>query len=233
MEEYVLAAIGKGLQSMTFLEHLECGINYDIRTWLTPEHFSQYFQQGQHLQQRYKDKIHIRLGVEVGYNPHAVDELQQMLSKFPFEHVGLSYHFLGTTKKHLNLFSRRPDKIQAVRNAGPEHILTEYFSGLIAACQTIRCDKICHLDAALRFLPEISLSPYNHQQVDQLLTLMQLKQIALEINTSGFFIRSSPFPTPEIILKAKKLGLSLIPGSDAHKPQDIARGFDQIPHIHS
>ena len=43
MEQYVQSAIGKGLRHMVFLEHLEEGINYPERTWLTEEDFGLLF----------------------------------------------------------------------------------------------------------------------------------------------------------------------------------------------
>jgi len=46
MEEYVLAAIGKGLRKLIFLEHLEVGVNYFESTWLTEEDFNYYHDEG-------------------------------------------------------------------------------------------------------------------------------------------------------------------------------------------
>ena len=39
MEEYVQAAIKLGLRRITFLEHLEAGIDYFETTWLSDENF--------------------------------------------------------------------------------------------------------------------------------------------------------------------------------------------------
>jgi histidinol-phosphatase (PHP family) len=228
MEEYVKSAISKGLQSMTFLEHLECGVSYILRTWLREEHFAEYFRTGKKLQQKYSDVIAIRLGVEVGYNPEAIPQLQQMLNRFPFEHIGLSCHFLRIEDKFINIFSRRPENIKANLAAGPEYILTRYFETLTAACETLTCDKICHLDAALRHLPNISLTSQHEEQIERLMGLMCKKKVALEVNTSGIYIRSIPFPTPSLIKKAISMGILLIPGSDAHRPEHVGRGFSVL-----
>jgi len=228
MEDYVLAAIRKGLASMTFLEHLECNISYDHRTWLTPELFTQYFREGRRLQELYKEKIQIQIGVEVGYNPDALQEIQDLLSRFPFEHIGLSFHFLKIGRNHINIVSRRQKNILAIRQAGPEQILNHYFDGLINACSIISCDKICHLDAALRHLSDICLTSYHHLQINKLLHIMRQQKIALEINTSGFDIRSAPYPSSTIINNALSLGIPLIAGSDAHNPDQVARGFDLL-----
>ncbi len=228
MEAYVQAAIDKGLQSMTFLEHLECSICYDHRTWLTPELFTEYFKEGTRLQEQYTGKIEIKIGVEVGYNPSAVEELRAMLVRFPFEHVGLSYHFYFDGSRHLNMVSRRPENINGLTAVGVDHVLNEYFTGLIQACNQIPCDKICHLDAALCYIPGLCFTEQHKALIEQLLLLMWEKNIALEVNTSGIPIRSHPYPARDIVLRAQELGIPLIAGSDAHQPSQVGRYFEML-----
>ncbi|MCI5142728.1 MAG: histidinol-phosphatase HisJ family protein, partial [Candidatus Electrothrix sp. ATG1] len=159
MEEYVRAAITQGLHSLTFLEHLECGIKYMPRIWLSRELFQQYFAEGEKLREKYAGQITIRLGAEIGYNPATVDELLVMLDDFPFTHRGLSCHFYYDGKDHLNMLSRRIDHIQKMAKIGTEPILDTYFKNLIRGCQEIPCDKICHLDAALRYNAPVQTKP--------------------------------------------------------------------------
>jgi len=168
MEDYVQSALSNGLKSMTFLEHLECNILYDHRTWLTRELFQEYFREGRKLQQRYFGRISIRLGVEVGYNPMSVSELQEELSRFPFEHVGMSYHFYFAGNSHLNMVSSRRDNLDALAEKGPDSILDEYFNGLIRACNVLPCDKVCHLDAVLRHMPRLCLQEKHEKKIEQL-----------------------------------------------------------------
>lgn len=228
MEEYVQAAINNGLICMTFLEHLECGIIYNHRTWLNREHFTEYFQEGKRLQKLYADHISIRLGVEVGYNPAAVQQLREMLSYFPYEHVGLSYHFYFDGCRHLNMVSRSRENIDALAAVGVDRVLDEYFSGLIRACSELQCDKICHLDAGLRHMPGLSFKKRHYEQIEQLLTVMQKKRISLEVNTSGIELRSHPYPSEDILKRACELSIPLLVGSDAHRPDQVGRNFAQL-----
>ncbi|MBW2329306.1 MAG: histidinol-phosphatase, partial [Deltaproteobacteria bacterium] len=232
MEDYVQAAINKGLLSMTFLEHLECGIYYDHRTWLTNKLFAEYFREGKRLQKKYAGQIDIRLGVEVGYNPAAVPQLKKILARYPFEHVGLSYHFYFDGNRHLNMVSHRQDNIDALATIGTNRVLDEYFNGLIRACKELPCDKICHLDAGLRHTPELCFTKQHREQIEQLLVLMQKKKIALEVNTSGIELRSSPYPAEDIVKRAHELKIPLIAGSDAHRPDQVGRYFMQLSGPH-
>ncbi len=52
--------------------------------------------------------------------------------------------------------------------------------------------------------------------------------MALEVNTSGFTLRGTPFPAPFIIKEALALEIPLLAGSDAHKPEDVGRDFDLL-----
>jgi histidinol-phosphatase (PHP family) len=228
MEEYVQAAISKGLRSMTFLEHLECGLRYDHQIWLTPELFAEYFEEGERLKKKYVGQIKVRLGVEIGWNAAAVDELRAVLARFPFEHRGLSCHFYFDGCRHLNLLSSRQEHIEALSAIGPEPVLDVYFSSLIEACGRILCDKLCHLDAALRHLPPFHLTARHRELITQLLQMLQEKSIALEVNTSGCAVRPQPYPSAEIINQAVKMGIPLILGSDAHHPQQVGRYFDRL-----
>ncbi|MCI5223612.1 MAG: histidinol-phosphatase HisJ family protein [Candidatus Electrothrix sp. AR4] len=228
MEEYVAAAISRGLRAVTFLEHLECGLHYDHRIWLTVELFREYFQEGRRLQRKYADQITIRLGVEIGYNPEAVKELLAMLDSFPFEHRGLSCHFYCDGKEHLNMLSRRPEHIHKLGIIGTERVLDAYFNNLIRGCVDIPCDKLCHLDAALRHNSGIYFSDYHNELIEQLFRIMLEKNIALEVNTSGYELRPQPYPTLELIERAQELGISLILGSDAHQPEQVGRFFDRL-----
>lgn len=228
MEEYVQAAVAKGLRSMTFLEHLECGLIYEQQLWLTEELFCQYFEEGERLKKKYAGQIEVRLGVEIGWNALAADELLAALARFPFEHRGLSCHFHFDGSRHLNMLSSRQEHIDALSAVGADKVLDAYFASLIEACAVIPCDKLCHLDAALRHLPGIRLNARHHGQISQLLELMRGKGIALEVNTSGYAVRPLPYPAPAIISQAAGLGIALIPGSDAHHPQHVGRWFERL-----
>lgn len=228
MEDYVCAALAKGFRALTFLEHLECGLLYEQQIWLTPDMFAIYFQEGERLRKQYAGQIAIRLGVEIGWNAVAVDELLAVLARFPFEHQGLSCHFYFDGSRHLNLLSSREEHLEALRAFKPDQVMENYFSSLLHACATIPCDKLCHLDAALRHLPDIRLSSRHQEQISDLLRLLRGKGIALEVNTSGYAIRPQPYPGLEIIRQAAAMGIPLIAGSDAHHPQHVGRFFDRL-----
>ncbi len=231
MEEYVLRAIAVGLEELVFLEHMEAGIRYFEITWLTEDDFDLYFLEGKRLQEKYSLDIRVSLGVEVGYSPTHKEELLQRLAKREWDRVGVSYHFMAQPQGgyDLNLVSRKERNLHAIEKVGCQQVLNNYFTTLTEAVEILPGTVLCHLDAALRFQPGCVISEEEHLgQIRTLLEAVKRKGMALEINTSGFSIREIPFPAPFIINEAIALGIPLLPGSDAHRPEDVGRNFDRL-----
>jgi histidinol-phosphatase (PHP family) len=229
MEEYVEKAVERGLKTIIFLEHLETDICYQPRSWLNDADFAYYFQEGTRLKHQYQGIVDVQLGVELGCNPAAVETIRQRLTCYPFERIGLSCHFFHHGDIHLNLLSRRRESLDLLANIGTEKVITAYLTALIEAVESVDCDVLCHLDAALRHLPGIEFSEGHKQQIEDLLDGMRAKGVALEINTSGFDHRGTPFPAPWIINKALEREIPLSAGSDAHQPSEVGRHFEQLP----
>lgn len=229
MEEYVTAAVEKGLKKIVFLEHFEVGITYFESTWLTRDDFLFYQQEGQRLQEKYQGDIQVGIGVEVGYNPDHVKETLVFLQTFDWDWIGLSYHFLKTDGLYANLVSKRRINLEFLGKIGVDKVITMYLKALLQAADQIPANMLCHLDAVLRHHPQISFSPQHYVLFRELLEKMAKKKLALEVNTSGFPIRGEPFPMLSLLREAVSLGVSLVPGSDAHRPGDVGRYFDELP----
>lgn len=229
MEDYVRAAIAKGLKRLVFLEHLEMGIDYFEATWLSTDDFAVYHDEGRRLQERYSDTIEVGLGVEVGYNPQEVDALARFIERYCWDRVGLSYHFMRENNRHINMLSRKQVNLDAFSKIGVASIVRRYFDGLIEAVQILPVQVLCHLDAVLRFHPDLQFTDENRDQILTLLEILSRKKISLEVNTSGFVHRGEPYPQKWILHKALEKGIQLCLGSDAHHPKDVGRYFNRFP----
>jgi histidinol-phosphatase (PHP family) len=229
MEEYVQAALERGLAAIIFLEHLEEGIRYFDRTWLTEADFSYYFEEGRRLQEKYRGRLNIKLGVEIGFNPGVIEALREKIDRYPWDHVGLSYHYYAAGGEHLNMVSGRRVNIERLAALGAENIAGEYFSGLILGLESLDCDALCHLDAVMRHYPGLRFNSTHMRQIDRILDLVKEKGMRLEINTSGFALRDEPYPGKTILRKAVDRQVPFLAGSDAHHPDQVARYFDRLP----
>lgn len=221
MEDYVRVGRERGLRQLFFLEHLELGIDYFERTWLSEADFDQYFRRGRELQEKYRDSLQVGLGVEVGYNPERRDELLAALAARPWERIGISYHFMRVGESHYNLVSRKSENLEALGRLGVERVLSSYFATLLEAVETLPGQVVCHLDAALRYHPEVRLVPPHYRQIEEILAAMARRGMALEINASGLGKRGQPYPAREILAEAVRRGIALTAGSDSHRPETV------------
>lgn len=226
MEDYVRAGIDKSFNEIIFLEHLEADIISPRITWLTEDNFDTYFKIGNELQKRYQDKINIKLGVEVGYNPHSTQQINALLGNRKWDKIGLSYHYLAIPHEpHLNLLSRSQSEHLRAIDFGTDKIISIYLDHLIQAVEEIPATCLCHLDAVLRHIPTVNIAKTHLKKCDELLDAVKMKGMDLEINTSGIDFRGEFFPSKEILSLALDKKIPLVMGSDAHKPEEIGRHF--------
>jgi histidinol-phosphatase (PHP family) len=228
MEEYVISAINKGLRKLIFLEHLEVGINYFESTWLTEDDFDFYHEEGKRLQNKYQDRIKIGLGIEVGYNPNFLDEIQRRLTLYTWDRIGISYHFLETDSAHLNLVSSKQINIDALDDFGVDRVVTHYYKELLNAVENLPGQVLCHIDAVMRHHPNVIITPEHKALIDDLLDAVARNNMSLEVNTSGYKFKNEPYPSLDILKKAIKKNIPLVAGSDAHRPEDVGRYFDRL-----
>lgn len=229
MEEYVQAAIKRGLRKLIFLEHLEVGIHYFESTWLTEDDFIYYHEEGRRLQNKYNGNIEIGLGIEVGYNPRDLEEIQRRLDLHSWDSIGISYHFLETDSSHLNMVSSRQFNIKALDQLGVDEVVKLYFKHLREAVEKLPGQVLCHLDAVLRHHPDVVITTEHNGLIDELLDAVARRKMAIEVNTSGYRIKDEPYPSLAILKKAVARNIPLVAGSDAHRPEDVGRHFDRLP----
>ncbi len=231
MEDYVLAAINRGLRQLVFLEHMESGIEYFDTTWLSESDFDDFFKEGERLREKYHNALEICLVLELGFNPSHRDELIERVAKRTWDQIGISYHYSRHPDfpYHLNLVSRKKWNIEAITQAGCDRLLHQYFDTLTEAVDCLPGTFLCHLDAGLRYLPDLRFSQDHIDKIAALLDAVQAKSMGLEINTSGIDLRGEPFPAAPFVKMAMDREIHLLASSDAHRPEDVGRYFDRLP----
>jgi len=231
MEEFILAAVNRNLRKIIFLEHLEVGIDYFESTWLSENDFDSYHEQGKHLQDKYKNIIEIGLGIEVGYNPKSLEEIQRRLALHTWDRIGISYHFLETDSGHLNMVSSKQINIDMLDEYGVDKVVQRYYNDLKDAVEKLPGQVLCHIDTVLRHHPNVTLTPEHYGLIDELLDAVARNKISIEVNTSGYRTKNEPYPSVALLKKAIERNIPLVAGSDAHRPEDVGRYFDRLPEL--
>lgn len=220
ISDMIEAAISNGLSGICFTDHLDLDYPYE-----EPGMFElpmDYYEQIKSLADAYQNRIDICYGVETGLAPGLNDRLDAFLDRHPYDFVIGSSHLVhGKDPYFPDYFEGRSDK----------EAFLEYFSSILENVKDCRnFDVYGHIDYVVRYSPNKAAN-YSYKQYQEILdeilmTLINLSK-GIEINTSGF--RSGldfPNPHPDIIRRYKELGGEIITiGSDAHKPQDVAKDF--------
>ena len=172
--------------------------------------------------------VKLLMGIELGYQPHIVEEIEAISSKYRFDTVILSNHLFRDSDVY---FSKSAYSI-------PREQRTQEYIGVMArmAMECNNYDIIAHYDYINRY--SINNSDYVFYsdapiQFDELFEAIISKNKALEINTSSInaHIKKGSkhiMPDPEIIKRYVAMGGKLISlGSDSHKPETLGFYFDE------
>ena len=220
MEEMVKSGIAKGLKELCFTDHIE----YDPPTLDFDEVYcpKEYRAEISRLMSIYGDRIRIKMGTELGWQPHVVDRMNAYVASGDFDFVLCSLHVVDYKDLHTKEFSK--DKT-------PAQAYARYFEAYYE-CATDHADfdVMSHYDLLKRHVPLDADQVFRDNYDMAKATFKRLIDDGkgIEINTSGFrYHINSGLPSADFLKLYKSLGGEIITtGSDAHQPQDVAAHFD-------
>lgn len=229
MEDYVLSAINKGFRLIGFSEHIETA-RYHRKNWLDKGELLIYHNEGLMLREKYKEKIKILIGIEVGLDPENYDTTNRLISLKPWDYVGLSHHYLYYNDKCINFASTVPEEINKVKESGLNALTSRYFQNLLDGIQKIsRKDFLFHFDLPKKSHPDLIFSTSDLHIIDEIIDLAAKMDIGFEINSCGFdTLCRSQFPGDSILKKILAAKINVVIGSDSHAPEQIGRHFEKI-----
>lgn len=227
MEDMVLKAIELDLTTICFTDHMD--YDFPVYNGLTflfdPE---DYMKELSKLKEKYKDKIKILKGIELGLQPHLNDKYRALLTKYDFDFaIGSSHLAYGVDPYQKTYWESRTK----------EKGIEDYFKSIIENVKNIRdFDVYGHLDYAVRYAPEQN-KDYSYKKykslIDTMLTTIIEAGKGIELNTSGYkYGLGQPHPHDDIIKRYKELGGEIITiGSDAHKTEHLAYDFKKAKEL--
>ncbi len=179
----------------------------------------------QRLQRTYEGKLQLRLGVELGLQPHLSTQLPVYVDAYPFDFV------IGSTHLSRRLDPYEPEFFQGITEA---EAYRTYFEEELENLRQFHCfDVAGHLDYVLRYGKtggdRDPMDAYGDVLEEILRTLID-KGKGLECNTAGFRSRCGvPNPSPSVLLRYREMGGEILTlGSDAHDPKDLGSHFGEL-----
>ena len=219
MPEYVQQAIAIGLKEICFLDHLTINPSGKLLA-MTPGEVPLYYDAIQMLKRKYEGIIKIKSGLEIDFHHDYVNLVEDILGSCSFDMAGSSLHFIDD----INIVGSNSPWKKGKWNT--DDLFSLYFERLYEMMEYNYFDVICHFDIIKKFGRKPSKKFDN--EIDQILSVMKKKGIALEVNTSGLNHPAMEiYPNQEILKECCIKGIPITVGSDAHRPEQVGQHFDK------
>ena len=224
------ASVDRGIQTVCITDHLDLDYPPDEELGSEPFLFDlkEYFAVLTQIREEYRGRLDVRIGVELGLQPHLGRTYEELVREYPFDFVIGSLHLVhGMDPYYGKVFEGRTDG-EVYRDA---------------FCETLRClesvssfDVLGHLDYVVRYgkngTAEYSYRKYA-DEIDAILRAVIERGKGIELNMAGLKY-GLPFahPHPDILRRYRELGGEIITvGADGHRPEHIAYDFEKADSI--
>ncbi|MFZ5975825.1 MAG: histidinol-phosphatase HisJ family protein [Bacillota bacterium] len=220
MESMIQASIDMGMDHFCLTDHLEIDYRFSKLCYsLEPKAYNKY-QEKVIAQFPWAD---VRKGIELGLQPHLKNEMARLLCGCNFDFIIASVHYIGNQDPYFPEFFDGMSSRDAY---------TAYLQELIACLSGFEeYSVVGHICYPSRFIPfEKKTMAYADLAdiSDELLKMVIQSGHGIEVNTSSYATHNMPVPGFDYVRRYKELGGEIITiGSDAHRPEDMGRFFDQ------
>ncbi len=233
MEQVVLDAINMGMKEICFTDHVDYGVKRD---WNDPRgieyrkggpgepdqmpvanvNYPEYVKKIAMLQEKYADRIAIKLGLEFGMQVHTVADYEKLFARYPFDFIILSIHE-AEDKEVWN------QQLQAGRTQ--KEYNERYYQEMLDLVKVYKNYSVLgHMDLITRYDKQ-GIYPFENirPMVEEILKIVIADGKGIEINTSSHrYGLKDTTPSMDILKLYKELGGTIITiGSDSHRPEHL------------
>jgi len=220
MQQYVDAALSRGLAGIGFSVHLPAETPIDEKVNVTFDEMEIIIERASQLRNEYEGRIRVLLGGEADYYPEQEDRIAQMIRRYPLDYVIGSVHCVG------DWMVDHPAHIDRFELHGVDRAYRDYFDMALRAIGCGLFDIIGHLDVIKKF---------GHRPTGKWDDLAE--QVALAIGSAGLCVDVNTagadkpvgeiYPSPDLLTRCARHGAGVTIGSDAHAPDEVGRYFDE------
>ncbi len=229
-EAMVRGALEKGLQTICITDHMDR--DYPFCEELGENAFlfdvDEYFRKLRELQEKYAGQIEIRIGMELGLQPHLGGFCREVTKKYPFDFIIGSLHVLD---------KKDPYYREAFSELSDAELYERAFEETLKILDNVDAfDVLGHLDYIVRYGRDKEKA-YSYAAFSSCLDAILKKIIGMgkgiELNSAGLkYGLGFCHPHPDVLRRYRRLGGEVITvGSDGHKPEHIAYEFGKARQI--
>lgn len=224
IRENIEAAIEGGLTYLVTTDHVDRfkDTNNPLDTQFDTE---AYFSELRNLQDEYRNRIHLLIGVEIGLQPDICQWMDEYIDAYDFDMAIGSIHCVN----HEDIARSRHKLME-----DPKYWMDHYYEQMLESVRNTKNFHILgHMDYIDRYFKDKSLIPdySNYMEIiEEILREIIRTGRGIEVNTGGMR-RKLGYNNPkrEIIQMYYDLGGRIIaPSSDAHRPEQIGWGIREV-----
>ena len=215
-------ALEVGLSDIAFTDHFD--VNGEVEGIYTPYAAAEAWTAMQEVKEKYKGRLNVVCGIELGNAPQYPEAAKAALEAFPYEFIIGSLHNLRNVPDFWFLnYEPMPDALvsQLFDRTLDETLELAAFPGITT---------LGHLTYMHRYVTlagkKIDFKPY-YEKIEAIYRILMERDMALEINVSTLWKGLGiSMPTMELLKLYKDCGGRLVTtGSDAHAPANLAKAI--------
>lgn len=218
MEEYILAAIKKGVREFGFSDHAPLPEHLREGISMLPEEAEHYITEVLTFKDKFAGSIDVKLGFEVDFPRFETFE-HSYLSDPRIDFIIGSVHYMG------DWGFDNPDQRNRYDERPIDDIYIDFYALIESLVDSRFCDIIGHFDLIKKFGHRCN-GDMSHV-IRRIAKKMSQYGIAAEVNTSGLYKPVKEiYPSDKIIKIFFEENVPVTLGSDSHSPDDVCRGYD-------
>ena len=222
LDDYIQSAIGRGLKHIGLSDHspiyhLGDDPHARPRIAMHQDELTNYLDECVELKKAYRGRIDVRVGIESDYVLGWDDHYRKLWNDDRLDYVIGSVHWLGEWQ----IFSKSLPEGHTV-----ESIFEEYLKSIEAAARSRIFDIMGHIDAikVRNYIPDRDIVAAYQRPLEAIAE----SGAAIELNTSGWRKEcAEQFPSRGILESARRMGIPVCLGSDAHEPGLVGAGVSE------
>ena len=239
---YIEKAISNQFTDITFTEHAPLPKNFVDPTpqkdsGMDPALLIPYFEELQILQNQYKNRINVHIGLEVDFIVGFENETRDFLNTYGhyLDDAILSVHFLPFSGEYTcidyspEVFLSFCEKVGSVQQVYDLYYETVKQS-IDADLGKYKPKRIGHPTLIHKFQHAHKQLIEDTMQIKQVLHHIKQAGYELDVNSAGLSKSycKEPYPSYDMISYAKEIQLPTVFGSDAHCVDDLHQHYDKI-----
>jgi histidinol-phosphatase (PHP family) len=225
LEEYVEAAIARGIGELGLTDHLFLyfldAADRNDEWAIREEEYDAHYDEMLAVRERYRDKLNVRVSVEADFVAGHETALAQLLARYEFDYILGSVHFVDGWLIDDPATAHRYDE-QSVAD-----VYERYYAALQQAIERAPFDLIAHFDLPKKFghRPERDVTPHVLRTLDAVVA----RGIAIEVSSAGLRKPAGEiYPSPSILAEMRRRDVPIALSSDAHKPTEVGAHYDTL-----